>query len=274
MDAETILLAKKFSGGADVSAAKQYRDAAQAAAQQAASAAASVPSNVTATLNQLTQDMADLETAMENIGQSGISMTGNNGDVLRVGQNGSIYAGDRPVTLLMDVMVPQNVQNDTSNVTWLTDANDKVSGFVITADSSGKTIDSYNHDTYLLAITNTVNDITNERVDAQTTVMDIDYVTASSDLKSKRTRYMHNLVPYSTAHQVEAVIGINPAGCAYLDMRYGTSQTSWQFFPGLDVTSFERRYQNERGTDHVNAISFILQGSTLRYGTVIRLWKM
>lgn len=291
MDAETILLAKKFSGGADVSAAKAYRDAAQAAATQAAQAAASVPNNVGTTLTtiqgnvtQLQSNINGLETSLQEavteleeeisgIETGTISVEGNVGDVLRVGQNGTVIAGDRPITKLMEAMVPQDITHEDSGIIWIANDDDMICGFVINEDMTGKTIDSYNHDKYLLTLSNNVRFITDGKVQSRTVVIDTDYVNGSSEDRNKRSGYMYYTVPYADAHQVCVTIEINAAGSANTDLNYGTSTKSDQIFPAGAVVGLGKRYQNGLNTDHVRAVSVVLLDDTFRYGTMIRLWK-
>ncbi len=250
MDAETILIAKKFSGSADVSAAKQYRDEAQAAAERLSDAAD--------TIEGMQASIEALEDAIENIEPGSGSGSGSD----------STYGKK-----LLEVMVPDDVTNDDSGVAWLTNSSGAVTGFIITEDEDGKTIDSYNHDHYLLTVSNVVNFITNQKTLASTVVWDVDLVNASQEEKNNRNDYMYYQIPYDTAHQLKIGVGVNAAGSAYTDLEYGSSTKSGQIMPGATITRMGRRYQKQLGTDRVKAISFALITGTLWPLTVIRLWK-
>lgn len=285
MDAETILIAKKFSGSADVSAAKRYKEAAEEAATLAQQSVQDY-SDVLAGVNELEDGLEDLETRVTALEEQGgshgggssegggsVSVTGDAGDIVRTNGNGGLYAGRRPVTKLLEVLVPDNVENDTSEVTWLTNGNGAVTGFVIAEDENGKTIDSYNHDHFLMTISNIINYITPQKNTASTLVWDVDYVNAEAKEKEDRNPFMYFQIPYANARQIKIDVGVNAAGSAYVSLEHGNTSTNGQIMPGGTVVNMGNRYQKNLNSDHVKAISFVLLTGTLTPLTVIRLWK-
>lgn len=278
MDAETILIAKKFSGSADVSAAKRYKEEAEEAAALAQQSVQDY-SDVLSGVNSLETRVTALE---QNQGQGGgsvtpggggsINVTGEYGDEVRIGQNGTLYAGTRPIKRLLFVKVPDDVENDTSEVTWLTNDSGGVTGFVITEDEDGKTIDSYNHDHYIMTVSNVVNYITPQKIIASTMIYEMDYTTATSIQKSERAS-LYFQIPYGTVRQIKADVCVNRAGAACVHLEHGNGTKAWNVFPAGTVTDMGTRYQEQMTSDHVKAISFVLITGTLTPNTDIMLWK-
>lgn len=278
MDAETILIAKKFSGSADVSAAKRYKEAAEAAASLAQQSVQDY-SDVLEGVSELEDGLESLESRVATLeqeggthGGGGISITGNYGDEVRIAQDGALYAGIRPIQKLLSVKVPNDVTTDSTDVSWLTNSSGAVTGFVITEDENGKTIDSYNHDHFIMTISNVINYITAQKNVASTMIYDMDYTEATAVEKREREG-MYFQIPYGSVRQIKADVCVNRAGVACIHLEHGTGTKAMNVFPGGTVTDMGTRYQEQMTSDHVKAVSFVLLTGTLTPNTDIMLWK-
>lgn len=306
MDIDSIIMAKKFSGS---SAAAR----AEAAATRAENAATNIPDDFTDVLTQMTTFQNNLATvqagqtsvsnrmttventvssmntsvnnavATANAAAAAVTQaqsaeltftnTGHPGDMIRANGDGTYFYGARPVTLLTRFTIINDPATDMSDVTWIANGNNQVTGFEITKTDDGATISSLNMTKCLITVTNVVNTMTLDPTTQGTALWDIRYSTSTQEDRNYHGTMYHNL-DYTNLHQLCYELGVNPAGTAYCALETGTSTVSGQMFPGGANVVMPTKYCLFNGVTKINAITMRLLIGAFRPDTVVRVWRI